>query len=213
MNQDKCVVMPLDRNTDLPTSDQVCGLSVLQDGSSVKYLGIPFARHAVTTQVINSLENALQTSTATWLRRARTVQGRRLLASSVILSRLWHVSLMSISTCLVFASGRRPSTSSSYAVQASSRVAVYISYPMRACTLHEARTDCSSHRSSQVCVSNGCCCCNTSQGMCKRIQYHQVRRSTGQVWRKCCCVQACACMVVRLRPTSCGSTQPCPRQF
>jgi len=71
----------------------VCGLSVLQDGSSVKYLGIPFARHDMTTQVIDSLENALQTSAAIWLRRARTVQGRRLLASSVILSRLWHVSV------------------------------------------------------------------------------------------------------------------------
>ena len=90
LNQSKCVVLALNKTAPLPV---VPGFSVLQDGESVKFLGVAFGRHDTTAQVIEALDEKIYKNIVMWHRRARTLEGRKLLANSVILSCLWHVAL------------------------------------------------------------------------------------------------------------------------
>ena len=90
VNQSKCVVLSLDQNGVLPV---VPGFSVLQDGESVKYLGVLFARHNTNREMLDMLNARLHKAIVLWHRRARTLEGRKLLASSVMLSTLWHVAV------------------------------------------------------------------------------------------------------------------------
>ena len=90
LNQSKCVVLVLNKNQSLPTMP---GFRVLADGETVTYLGIAFGRHDTTPETIDRLDRRLYASITMWSRRARTLEGRKLLANSVILSTLWHVAV------------------------------------------------------------------------------------------------------------------------
>lgn len=90
LNQSKCVVLALNKNSVLPS---VQGIRVLQDGETVTYLGVLFGRHDTSAQIVENLDLKLYKSLVLWHRRARTVEGRKLLAMSVILSTLWHVAV------------------------------------------------------------------------------------------------------------------------
>ena len=84
------MVFALNNNAPLPT---VPGYYVLPDGETVKFLGVMFGRHDTTAQVIETLDDKLYKRLVIWHRRARTLEGCKLLANSVILSTLWHVAL------------------------------------------------------------------------------------------------------------------------
>jgi Reverse transcriptase (RNA-dependent DNA polymerase) len=90
LNYSKCVVLVLNRHGPLP---ELPNIRVLPDGESVKYLGVLFGRHDLSTEIIEQIDQRLYASLVLWSRRARTIEGRKLLASSVILSTMWHVAL------------------------------------------------------------------------------------------------------------------------
>ncbi|KAH9148152.1 hypothetical protein AeRB84_008395, partial [Aphanomyces euteiches] len=86
-NVSKCKVLTLNGNQDVPRHPR---LSMVTSGTPTKYLGILFG-HRLSDQVqINALSDSFYQSFITWGCRARTLRGRRLLANTMMLSKLWH---------------------------------------------------------------------------------------------------------------------------
>jgi hypothetical protein len=90
LNYSKCVVLVLNRNGPLP---EIPDIRVLPDGDTVKYLGVLFGRQDISSAIIEQIDQRLYASLVLWSRRARTLEGRKLLANSVILSTVWHVAV------------------------------------------------------------------------------------------------------------------------
>jgi hypothetical protein len=66
-------------------------LNILPSGQPVKYLGILFGHRLPVDYQIQQLHDKFMASFQQWSGRARTLQGRKLLASTMLLSMLWHV--------------------------------------------------------------------------------------------------------------------------
>ncbi|KAF0706572.1 hypothetical protein As57867_006715, partial [Aphanomyces stellatus] len=78
LNQAKCQTLVLNGHLDPEDTDGGGLLNIVPSGQTIKYLGVMFGH--------NLPQGAQQ-----WGCRARTLQGRRLLANTVMLSLLWHV--------------------------------------------------------------------------------------------------------------------------
>ncbi|OQR84004.1 hypothetical protein ACHHYP_14031, partial [Achlya hypogyna] len=66
-------------------------LNVLPSGTPVKYLGILLGHALPAHHQANLLNDRFLASFQQWGCRARTIQGRRLLVNTMLLSQLWHV--------------------------------------------------------------------------------------------------------------------------
>jgi hypothetical protein len=87
LNRAKCKVLTL--NSMQPV-DHHPRLNIVPTGVPIRYLGILLG-HALDDQVqINAIEDKFLASFMLWGCRARTLKGRQLLTSTMILSQLWH---------------------------------------------------------------------------------------------------------------------------
>ncbi|KAF0706486.1 hypothetical protein As57867_006728, partial [Aphanomyces stellatus] len=66
-------------------------LNILPTGKAAKYLGVLFGHQLPMDTQLNRINDRYLACFQQWGCRARTVQGRRLLANTVMLSLLWHV--------------------------------------------------------------------------------------------------------------------------
>ncbi|RHY21053.1 hypothetical protein DYB32_009908 [Aphanomyces invadans] len=87
LNQRKCMTLVL--NDHLDPDDVEAGdlLNILPSGEPAKYLGVLFGHFQVQI-----LRDKFLAAFPLWGGRARTLQGRKLLVSTMLLSMLWHVS-------------------------------------------------------------------------------------------------------------------------
>ena len=87
LNVSKCVLMSLHRTRRCPP---VPGVRVLEPEDTVKYLGLLFGQRRTATLIVEELDRRFYDGFKQWFRRARTLQGRLLIAQTMVLSRLWH---------------------------------------------------------------------------------------------------------------------------
>ncbi|OQR88776.1 hypothetical protein THRCLA_10110, partial [Thraustotheca clavata] len=91
LNVSKCKTLVL--NDHLHPTDVDGGdiLNILPTGVPVKYLGLLFGHAMPTDHKVNLLNDKFLACFQHWGCRARTLQGRKLLVNTVMLSLLWHV--------------------------------------------------------------------------------------------------------------------------
>ena len=87
LNMTKCVLMSLNRKRACP---RVEGVRVLGIDDTVTYLGILFGQKRVNNLIVEALDNRFYEGFRLWFGRARTLQGRLLIAQTMASSRLWH---------------------------------------------------------------------------------------------------------------------------
>ncbi|OQR88803.1 hypothetical protein THRCLA_10092 [Thraustotheca clavata] len=91
LNQSKCMTLVLNNHLD-PNDIEAEGLlNILASGQPVKYLGILFGHMLPTEFQVKHLNDKFLECFQHWGCRARTLQGRKLLVNTVMLSLLWHV--------------------------------------------------------------------------------------------------------------------------
>ncbi|KAF0707447.1 Aste57867_6611 [Aphanomyces stellatus] len=66
-------------------------LNIVPTGQPIKYLGVMFGHELLVDYQLNLVHERFMACFQQWGCRARTLQGRRLLADTVMLSLLWHV--------------------------------------------------------------------------------------------------------------------------
>ncbi|OQR89108.1 hypothetical protein ACHHYP_06468 [Achlya hypogyna] len=91
LNQAKCMTLALNQLTDPAALDGGGLLNILSTGVPIKYLGIEFSHALEPEHQIAYLNERFLEAFQMWGCRARTLQGRRLIANTVLLSLLWHV--------------------------------------------------------------------------------------------------------------------------
>ncbi|OQS02993.1 hypothetical protein THRCLA_21274 [Thraustotheca clavata] len=69
-------------------------LNFVPSGEPIKYLGIYFGHRLDHTYQLNLISDKFYQSSLTWGCRARTIKGRRLLVKTMILSQLWHFTMV-----------------------------------------------------------------------------------------------------------------------
>lgn len=90
LNRTKCVLMSLNRSRVAPSMDDLQSLGF---DDTVKYLGILFGQRNTSDDIISFLDQRFYDGFKMWHRRARTIDGRLLLAQTMVLSRLWHYTM------------------------------------------------------------------------------------------------------------------------
>ncbi|RHZ12992.1 hypothetical protein DYB37_011542, partial [Aphanomyces astaci] len=93
LNQSKCQTLVLNGNLDPADTDGGGLLNIVPTGQPVKYLGLLFGHNLPADYQLNLLNERFMACFQQWGSRARTLQGRRLLANTVMLSLLWHVTM------------------------------------------------------------------------------------------------------------------------
>ncbi|RHY60109.1 hypothetical protein DYB30_005852 [Aphanomyces astaci] len=91
LNQAKCQTLVLNGHLDPADTDGGGLLNIVPTGQPVKYLGLMFGHQLPADHQLNLVHERFMASFQQWGCRARTLQGRRLLANTVMLSLLWHV--------------------------------------------------------------------------------------------------------------------------
>ncbi|RHY75448.1 hypothetical protein DYB30_006450 [Aphanomyces astaci] len=91
LNQTKCQTLVLNGHLDPADTDGGGLLNIVPSGQPVKYLGLMFGHRLPSDYQLNLVNERFLSSFQHWGCRARTLQGRRLLANTVMLSLLWHV--------------------------------------------------------------------------------------------------------------------------
>lgn len=95
LNLSKCITLPLDSNSSTLLRPRHDAIRMAQPGIPIKFLGsfigIDINQHHQSL----SLHESFLKSFSLWSYRARTLQGRNALASSLILSQIWHVTAVS----------------------------------------------------------------------------------------------------------------------
>ncbi|RHY97514.1 hypothetical protein DYB26_011740 [Aphanomyces astaci] len=86
LNIDKTEILVLNSNQPIPF---VHGLSFAASGRPIRYLGILLGHNLPAGYQVNRLTDKLYETFRIWGCRARTMNGRRLLVQTVILSILW----------------------------------------------------------------------------------------------------------------------------
>ena len=91
LNQSKCMTLVLNGHLDPGDIDNGGLLNVLATGQPVKYLGVLFGHALPLHHQVTHLNDKFLACFQQWGCRARTLQGRKLLVNTVMLSLLWHV--------------------------------------------------------------------------------------------------------------------------
>ena len=91
LNQSKCMTLVLNGHLDPGDIDDGGLLNVLATGQPVKYLGVLFGHALPLHHQVTHLNDKFLACFQQWGCRARTLQGRKLLVNTVMLSLLWHV--------------------------------------------------------------------------------------------------------------------------
>ncbi|RLO10454.1 hypothetical protein DYB28_009497 [Aphanomyces astaci] len=91
LNQTKCQTLVLNGHLDPADTDGGGLLNIVPSGQPVKYLGLMFGHRLPSDYQLNLVNERFLSRFQHWGYRARTLQGRRLLANTVMLSLLWHV--------------------------------------------------------------------------------------------------------------------------
>ncbi|RHY01652.1 hypothetical protein DYB36_012427 [Aphanomyces astaci] len=87
LNRSKCKVVLLNSKMTVPHHPR---LKVVPTKVPIRYLGILFGHDLSDQTQVHEMEDKLLASFLKWGCRARTLQGRRLLVNTMILSQLWH---------------------------------------------------------------------------------------------------------------------------
>ena len=93
LNPAKCQTLVLNGHLDPADTDGGGLLNIVPTGRPVKYLGHMFGHQLPVDHQLHLINERFLSSFQQWGCRARTLQGRRLLASTVMLSLLWHVTV------------------------------------------------------------------------------------------------------------------------
>jgi hypothetical protein len=96
LNVAKCVTLPLDSNMEVLLEDGAPGIKLARAGQSIKFLGAHLGIDLPATHHSKTISDKFLESFTLWSCRARTLRGRNVLASSMVLSKLWHVSYVSL---------------------------------------------------------------------------------------------------------------------
>ncbi|OQR84031.1 hypothetical protein ACHHYP_13999, partial [Achlya hypogyna] len=91
LNLPKCKTLVLNEHLDPADIDDGGLLRVLASGEPVKFLGVLFGHALPPDHQVHQLNTRFLACFQQWGCRARTIQGRRLLVNTVMLSLLWHV--------------------------------------------------------------------------------------------------------------------------
>ncbi|KAH9114792.1 hypothetical protein LEN26_012576 [Aphanomyces euteiches] len=94
LNLAKCVTLPLNNNETPENRPSAPNITLARPGQPIKYLGIYIGHKLDPGYQVQLLHDKYLASYVTWACRARTVQGRRVLASSLILSQIWHITAL-----------------------------------------------------------------------------------------------------------------------
>lgn len=90
LNVSKCMTLALNNNLDIDDIDDGGLLNVMPSEKPVKYLGILFGHRLPRDFQVQQLNDKFLAAFQTWGSRARTLQGRKLIVSTMLLSLLWH---------------------------------------------------------------------------------------------------------------------------
>ncbi|OQS01886.1 hypothetical protein THRCLA_21579 [Thraustotheca clavata] len=91
LNVAKCKTLVLNDHLSPTDVDGGDTLNILLTGEPVKYLGLLFGHALAHDHRVNHLNDKFLACFQQWGCRARTLQGRKLLVNTVMLSLLWHV--------------------------------------------------------------------------------------------------------------------------
>ncbi len=91
LNQRKCMTLVLNDHLDPADIDAEDLLNILPSGRPAKYLGVLFGHRLAADFQAQVLRDKFLAAFPLWGGRARTIQGRKLLVSTMLLSILWHV--------------------------------------------------------------------------------------------------------------------------
>ncbi|OQR81764.1 hypothetical protein ACHHYP_16428, partial [Achlya hypogyna] len=91
LNHAKCTTLALNDHLD-PADIMADGLlNILPSGQPAKYLGLLFGHRLAADYQVQRLNDKFLAAFQLWGSRARTLQGRKLIATTMLLSLLWHV--------------------------------------------------------------------------------------------------------------------------
>ena len=93
LNPHKCKVLTLDSNHAVPPHPR---LNLVPTGVPIRYLGIWLGHGLSDSAQVKVIEDKFYASFLKWGCRARTWRGRRLLVNTMILSQLWHYTMVLI---------------------------------------------------------------------------------------------------------------------
>jgi hypothetical protein len=99
LNKDKCVTLALNAKEDPGERADRRGfpsLTIAEPGQPIRFLGTYVGQGLAADYNVQLLNDRFLASFAHWGCRARTIQGRRVLATSVILSTLWYVTAVTV---------------------------------------------------------------------------------------------------------------------
>ncbi|RHY37861.1 hypothetical protein DYB38_006892 [Aphanomyces astaci] len=91
LNQRKCMTLVLNDHLDPADIEADELLNILPSGQPAKYLGVLFGHRLPVDFQVQILRDKFLAAFPMWGGRARTLQGRKLLVSTMLLSMLWHV--------------------------------------------------------------------------------------------------------------------------
>ncbi|OQR85736.1 hypothetical protein ACHHYP_11467 [Achlya hypogyna] len=91
LNQSKCMTLVFNGHLDPADVDGGGVLNILPSGRPVKYLGLLLGHQLPADHQVQMLNDRFMSCFQQWGCRACTLQGRRLLVNTVMLSLLWHV--------------------------------------------------------------------------------------------------------------------------
>ncbi|EFX61360.1 hypothetical protein DAPPUDRAFT_340007 [Daphnia pulex] len=91
LNHAKCMTLVLNEHLDTEDIDSGGLLNVLPTGQPTKYLGFLFGHRLPKDLQLQRLSDKFLSVFPIWGGRARTLQGRKLIVSTMMLSMLWHV--------------------------------------------------------------------------------------------------------------------------
>ncbi|RHY21433.1 hypothetical protein DYB32_009814 [Aphanomyces invadans] len=91
LNLDKCVTLVLNNNETPLLRRSTPSLILAQSGTPIRYLGA-FVGHNLDPEYhVQLVTDKLLTALPQWKYRARTLAGRRIIASTMVLSQIWHI--------------------------------------------------------------------------------------------------------------------------
>jgi len=99
LNKAKCVTLALNANEDPNTRVARRGfpsITVAAPGQPIRFLGVYVGQDLEADYHVQLLNDRFLASFAHWGCRARTIQGRRVLATSVVLATLWYVTAVTV---------------------------------------------------------------------------------------------------------------------
>ena len=91
LNRAKCTTLILNEHLDQSDVEADGLLNILPSGQATKYLGILLGHRLPQNYQIQKLSDKFLAAFQLWGKRARTLQGRKLIVSTMLLSLLWHV--------------------------------------------------------------------------------------------------------------------------